>query len=197
MEFFKAQFDRIAQQLAGLTPSQKMLTATLVAIMAMTLIWWGHYAAEPEYETLLSGAASPDELVKARSVLEDNHIKCTLSGDKLLVPADQKCQAYSVLAYAKALPRGSKDVFDDILKSVSPFQSQEMTQKMWNHGREMLAAQMIRSFPGVTSASVTISAEREFRFSGNIDPAAGASIQTEDGHGEKAPQKLVDAIADV
>jgi len=197
MDLFKTQFDRIARQLGGLTPSQKMLTATLVAIMIMTLIWWGHYAAEPEYESLLSGTGTPEEMVKAHDTLKEHGINSTLSGDKLSVPADQKLQAYSILAYSKALPRGSKDVFDDILKSVNPLQSQSVTDKMWIHGRELLAAQMIRSFPGVASASVTISAEQEFHFGASIDPTAGVSIQTEGGRGESVSQQLVNAAADV
>ncbi len=197
MDLFKAQFDRIARQLGGLTPSQKMLTATLVAIMIMTLVWWGRYAAEPEYESLLSGTGTPEEMVKAHDILKEHGISSTLSGDNLSVPADQKLQAYSVLAYSKALPHGSKDVFDDILKSVNPLQSQSVTDKMWTHGRELLAAQMIRSFPGVASASVTISAEQEFHFGTSIDPTAGVSIQTEGGRGENVSQQLVNAAADV
>ncbi len=41
MDLLKAQFDRISKQLSELSSSQKMLTAALVAIMVMTLIWWG------------------------------------------------------------------------------------------------------------------------------------------------------------
>jgi len=45
--------ERIQQQLAGLNSSQKMLTGTLVAIMLMTLLWWGHYAGTAEMEPVL------------------------------------------------------------------------------------------------------------------------------------------------
>ena len=41
MDFLKSHFDRIQKQLAALNPSQKMLTMALVAIIAMTLVWWG------------------------------------------------------------------------------------------------------------------------------------------------------------
>ena len=45
MDFLKSQFDRIQQQLAGLTASQKMLAACLVVIIVMTLGLSGRYAA--------------------------------------------------------------------------------------------------------------------------------------------------------
>ena len=48
MDYFKSQLDRIQQQLGGLSASQKMLTASLVAIMVMTLVWWGRYAGDAE-----------------------------------------------------------------------------------------------------------------------------------------------------
>ena len=41
MDLFKSQLERIQKQLSALTPSQKMLTASMVAIMVMTLVWWG------------------------------------------------------------------------------------------------------------------------------------------------------------
>ena len=62
MDLLKSQLDRIQRQLAGLTASQKMLTAALVAIMVMTLIWWGRYAGEAEMEPVLDQAFSQDDI---------------------------------------------------------------------------------------------------------------------------------------
>ncbi len=56
MDLFKAQLERISRQLSGLSASQKMLAGTLVAIMVMTLILWGRYAAEPEMRALMDRA---------------------------------------------------------------------------------------------------------------------------------------------
>ena len=54
MDVLKKQFDRIQQQLSGLSASQKMLTASLVAIMVMTFLWWGHYAGSSEMEPVVN-----------------------------------------------------------------------------------------------------------------------------------------------
>ena len=51
----------IQRQLAGLTATQKMLTAALVAIMAITVVWWGKYAGESEMVPLTSQSFSAAE----------------------------------------------------------------------------------------------------------------------------------------
>ena len=53
MDFVKAQFDKIKEQLAGLNASQRMLAASLAVIMVMTLLWWSRYAGTSEMEDLL------------------------------------------------------------------------------------------------------------------------------------------------
>src|SRR5688572_6455901 len=68
MDFVKSQFDRIQQQLNGLTPSQKMLTGTLVTIMVMTLVWWGKYAGQPEMAPLLSQPLTDAEVSRIRNL---------------------------------------------------------------------------------------------------------------------------------
>lgn len=73
MDLFKAQFDRIQKQLAGLTASQKMLTATLVAIMVMTLVWWGHYAGEAEMEPVLDQSFTQEDIGRITNELTARH----------------------------------------------------------------------------------------------------------------------------
>ena len=59
MDFLKNQFQRIQQQLSGLTATQKMLTGALVAIMVMTLLYWGRYAGTADMEPLFEQALTP------------------------------------------------------------------------------------------------------------------------------------------
>src|SRR2546423_8434792 len=111
MELFKSQINRIQQQLAGLTMSQKMLTGTLVAIMVVTLAWWAHFAGTPEMEPLSTKPMSGDELVHAQNALGAYSIANKVSPDgKLLVAADERAHALGVLAYEGALPADTSDV---------------------------------------------------------------------------------------
>ena len=195
MDLFKSQFDRIQKQLATLTPSQKMLTAAMVAIMVMTLVWWGHYAGEPDMEPLLPQAISADELPRVEMELDAKGIKHTIVGDKLMVPSDRKVEAVAGLMYAHALPRNAKDGFDDVMKNINPFMSQSQSDKVWNRGKELTVSQIISVFPDVAEAHVMIDPTREVRIGGGVEPSATVTITTRSG--AKVSQQLVDAAADV
>ena len=195
MDYFKSQADRIQKQLAALTPSQKMLTFAMVAIMVMTLVWWGRYAGEPEMESLLPQSISADELPRVEMELESKGIKHVLSGDKILVPADRQVEAVACLMYSHALARNAKDGFDEVLKNINPFMSSDQTGKMWNRGKEMTVSQIISDFPDVADAHVMIDPTREIHIGAMIEPSATVTISMRSGI--KASQKLVDAAADV
>lgn len=195
MDFLKSQLDRISAQLSGLTPSQKMLTAAMVAIMVMTLVWWGRYAGEPDMEPLLPQSISADELTRVEMELDAKGIKYTVAGDKLLVPADRKLEAVASLMYSHALPRNAKDGFDDVLKNINPFMSEKQTSQMWNRGKETTVSQIISQFPDVADARVLIDPMREVRIGGGIEPSATVTITMRNG--VKPSQQLVDAAADV
>src|SRR2546421_325471 len=55
MDFLKSQSGRLQQQFAQLTASQKMLSVSLVIIMAMTLVWWGRYAGQAGLAPMIRG----------------------------------------------------------------------------------------------------------------------------------------------
>ena len=116
MDFIKSQFDRIQQQLSGLTASQKMLSAALVAIMVMTLWWWGNYAGTPEYTPLLDQAMTAEDIGAMRTQLKLAGIEHQVTDDKILVPPDKKMDALGFLGYANALPKNTSSGFDQMIK---------------------------------------------------------------------------------
>ncbi len=191
MDLFKAQLERISRQLSGLSASQKMLTGTLVIIMVMTLIWWGRYAAEPEMEPLLNHSISPEQMTAIDAALRNANINHSSSGDSILVAPADKLHAYSVLAFNKAL-RIDKDEFQDIIKNTNPFQSESMSDKVWDRARDRTLGQLISEFPDVTDAHVMVSAAQAPRIGHNTEPTASITIQTQPGVKE-AP--LVEAAA--
>src|ERR1700722_4936038 len=105
MDLFKAQLAKLQKQLSGLTASQKMLAAALTAIMAMTLIWWGHYAGEPEYQPLLNQSFSTDDIANITNHLDARGIKFSVVADKILVPADRKLEILGELSFGHLLPK--------------------------------------------------------------------------------------------
>ena len=70
MDFAKAQYERIRQQLNGLSASQRMLTVTLLVIMGVTLMYWVRYAGKPEMEALLDQPMAAEDVSRIREKLQ-------------------------------------------------------------------------------------------------------------------------------
>jgi flagellar biosynthesis/type III secretory pathway M-ring protein FliF/YscJ len=196
MDLLKAQLDRLSRQLSGLSASQKMLTAALVAIMAMTLVWWGKYAGDPEMEPVLDQSFSAPQIEQISANLASRGIRYSVSGDRILVPTDRKYEVLAALSLAHLMPRDTSSGFDDMLKSASnPFNPDTVNQKLFNHGKEVELSQIIQNFPNVSKAEVLIDPTREMHYNGSVEPSATIAITMEDG--ASADDNLVNAAADL
>ncbi|HEX8913889.1 MAG TPA: hypothetical protein VF796_16185, partial [Humisphaera sp.] len=184
MDFAKAQVDRLKQQLAGLTPSQKMLSAALVVIMVMTLWWWGRYAGAPEMEPLMEQALSKEDLGRIDAQLTGAHIEHKVTNDgKILIQPDQRAQALAGLLYAGAMPRDMSKGWDEVVAKLTPWDGQDRQSAMFNRAKEVSLEKVIGLFPGVASASVFIdgSTKRIIGGPGNVEPTANVTLVTRDG----------------
>lgn len=193
MDAIRQQLLRIQQQLGGLSASQKMLTLSLLAIMVMTILWWARYAGSPEMEPLLDQSMTAEEISRIKSALAARGTKYTVSGDRLLVPADRKYEALADLAYAQLLPQDVRNGFDEMVQRTSLFDSQSRTEQFMNRAREITLSQVISHYPGVRSATVTIDPSRARRIGSNLQPTAAVSVQMKSA--EQPGKQLVEAIA--
>ena len=194
MDFIKAQLDRIQQQLAGLSATQKMLTVALVAIMVITVVWWGKYASEAELVPLLKQTMSDAEIGQMQAALDSRGIRSEVSGGTILVHPDQRLAAMSAITFAKALPHISDDGFKDLVSQINPFLSESQVAKFWNQYKQQLLGKVIEGMKGVASAQVMIdSSSRRDIGGGDVQPSAGVNITLEDGTHDV--QKFVDAAA--
>lgn len=180
MDFIKSQFDRIQQQLSGLTASQKMLSAALVAIMVMTLWWWGNYAGTPEYAPLLDQPMTAEDIGAMRTQLKLAGIEHQVTDDKILVPPDKKMDALGFLGYANALPKNTSSGFDQMIKQLTVFDGQERQAAIFNHAKELQLQQIIQRFPGVGSATVLIDPSSKFRIGRPVESTATVSVTLRD-----------------
>src|SRR5580692_4284452 len=157
MDFLKAQFTRISEQLAGLTATQKMLVFSLLTIMVMTLMWWSHWAAEPEMSPILGDQSlSQEDQQQILATLDSQSIPHKLVGDKVYVPADQKLEVLAVLGYSQALPRNFDTGFSDIIKQMNWLDPPDKTDQMFLQAKDQTLSSVIRRFPGVADAVVVI-----------------------------------------
>ena len=196
MDAFSAQFDRVRQQLAGLTASQRMLVGTLVAVMALTVLYWGKYAAAPDLVAVLDQPLSDEEIAPIVHRLEVAGVAHSVVAGKVLVPADRKPEILADLMYAQELPRDTHSAFEEMTaKELNPFSSQTERDAVYNHATELELANIIRRWPGVADARVVINSKNERHIEGSIPPTATVAIATRGGDMSHAKQ-LVQAAAD-
>lgn len=183
MNLVKSQFERIQSQLIALTPSQKMLTASLLAIMVMTLFYWVHYAASPEFTPVLDQALSAADAGQITDFLQSRGYDVVVSNDRVMVPSDRRMEAVAQLSYAQKLPQNTTDGFGLIMKDMNPFDSASKTDVMWNHAKEITLAGVISRWPGVAGSSVVIDTtmQRGISLDDTIKPSASVNIRMRSG----------------
>ena len=193
MDFLKAQLDRIQAQLTALTATQKMLTASLLAIMVITIVLWGRYAGEAEMAPLLDQSFSPAEVGQIQQHLHDRNIRISVAGDKIIVPADQRMSILADLTYRRMMPSNTSSGFDEIIRQISPWDSEEKEGRIWNHGKEAVLSRLIGMYPDVAQANVVIDPTNVSRIEGSVLPSATVFITLQEG--KQSSQRLVDAAA--
>ena len=104
MDLIRQQLQRIGTQLSALTISQKMLVASLVAIIAITLWFSTQYAGRREMIALFDATLPSDQLTQVTAALDSVGIEYTESGGKIMVPAEKRLAAWSQTSYVGALP---------------------------------------------------------------------------------------------
>lgn len=194
MDFVKSQLDRIQQQLSGLNASQKMLAACLVAIIVMTVAFWGGRAGTSERVPLYKDALEPAEAARIKNILLMRGIDATIGADsRVSVPAASWNEALGQLADSEAMPTNRAIDFEALMKGMNPFQSQSNVDASLNQFKQAQLAEAIREIRGVKSARVFINPLEKYRLGGAVEPSATVTIFT---HDPKAiSQSIVDGVA--
>lgn len=197
MELLKNQFARLQQQLSSLSASQKMLAATLVAIMVMTLVWWGKYAGQSEMEPVLEQDFTPEEITRVTADIASKGIQYSVSGTRVLVPSDKKFEVLAALSFGGLLPHDTQNGIEEMInKNSSPFDDQKTQEDRRIKAKAATLQLVLRNFPHVQNAVVVLdtSSQRGIGGSGNIQPTA--SVMLEMKSGQRADRKLVNSAAD-
>jgi flagellar biosynthesis/type III secretory pathway M-ring protein FliF/YscJ len=196
MDFFKTHLARLQQQFNQLSASQKMLTVSLMAIMIMTLLWWGRYAGQPEMEAVLDQDFAPEDVARITADLRSRGIPYSTSGSHILVPSDRKVEVLGSMIYQGMMPHDSVTPLLDLMnKSSSAFDSSAKTDMIANEGKQAYLAMIIRTFPQVRHAMVALAVPQHPRFGENTSPSATVYINMKPG--EVPSNRLATAAADV
>lgn len=196
MDVLKAQLARMQQQLAQLSASQKMLAMSLVALMVLTLLFWGRYAGTADMEAVLDQPLKPDEITRITSQIRSKGISYKIVGDRIMVPADQRIDVLADLSYMQLVPNDTRSTYDEILKRVNPWSSTADNDATRNEAKSALLAAVIKKFPGVQSADVMIDPTNERRLGGGgRQPVATVMLILEDRSKKRFERSLIDGAA--
>jgi flagellar biosynthesis/type III secretory pathway M-ring protein FliF/YscJ len=198
MDFLRSQLLRVQQQVGELSASQKMLTATLVTIMVMTLVLWTNYSSKSEMEPLLDQSLTQEDITKIRDHLSARQIKYSVVGDRVLVPSDRRSEIIADLGYSKLLPRNTSAAFDsEAYKQLTAFTPDSQRKVFFNKSKENQLSSIISNLPGVASATVIIDPTEERRFAPNPrQSTAMVSIETKTPD-QRPNKKLINSAADL
>ncbi len=196
MDAFKAQLDRVREQLAGLTGSQRMLVGTLVAVIALTLGYWARYAGNPELTPVLDQVLTDEQIGQIDHQLDASGVAHSVVAGRVMVSADRKAEALADLMYAQALPADTHSAFEDTTaKSMNWFSSPSQQDAVYNHAKELDLAGVIRRWPGVADAKVEINAKNDRRIGVDVPPSATVDVHTRGGIEKAKLRQLVQAAA--
>src|SRR5258706_2704395 len=197
MDFLNAQAKKIKQQLAGLTPSQRMLAGALAVIMVMTLLWWSRYAATSEMEDVLAQDLTAEDVSRIGSLLDAHNIPRKMNGSRIQVPTERRIEAIGLVTFEQIGPRDTSAGFDEIItKMDNPWNTQAKQDQTVNRAKQATVAQVMREWPGVRDARVVINnATRRAFGEASVAPSATVNLKMRNV-GEKPGKKLVAAAPD-
>jgi flagellar biosynthesis/type III secretory pathway M-ring protein FliF/YscJ len=178
MDALKAQLERIRQQLAALSSTQKMLVIALIAVMVMTIMYWGRYAGTAEMVPVLDQTLEESDIGAIDQQLRLAGVTHTVTAGKVMVPADRKDEILADLMFARALPQDTHSAFETMSKEINPFMPNTQVEMAFSEATAMELSSIISRFPGVASARVIINAKDVTKIEGSIPPSATVFITT-------------------
>src|SRR5687767_6394274 len=139
MDFFRRSWAQIRVQLDKLPPSTKLLVGSLLVILLLVGFLVLQYAARPELVALMQ--VPPDRLPAVQARLESAAIKVQSRGAQLMVPAEQRDEAYAILAQDDLLAGDGAAAIDQMIKSQTPWQPKGQTDRAYLNAKRQVLGQ--------------------------------------------------------
>jgi flagellar biosynthesis/type III secretory pathway M-ring protein FliF/YscJ len=195
MENLRRYLARIQAQLVGLTISQKLLIGLLIVVMIGTIFFTVTFSAKPEMVVLIPQAMTPEEVNRAEMFLKGKY-DYTVSGDKIMVPAEKAYAIRGELFAAQALPKDTTVAFDQLVKANNPFMTDANSARQWNYATQETLTKMLKYFPYVQDGTVIISRGERAGIGRNAVPSS-ASVTVKVRNNEGLTSNQVVAIVDM
>lgn len=147
----------INKNLGRLTIMHKLLIASLLVVLLMTLFLVSQYAGSPKLVEVMPGA-SADAVSKAQAYLDSVGLPYKARDGKLMVPAERQVAIMAALAEAGKLPADSTLTFKNYIDKQNWMNPKSENDRIYNTALENTLALVIKNFKGIESATVFIDA---------------------------------------
>ena len=191
MEQFRRAQATIQKYLSMLTASQKLLIASLVVVMLMTLFVVQQYASSPQYQELAPGATA-EELQTIVAHLQANGQEYEEVGGRIMVPASSQRRVFASLVQSGNAPADNRIYFDNLVEKQSWTQNYQQNEQLSMIARQNELARSISAMNGVSKAQVFLDVPKR-RGIGVVDRTPTASVVVIGSSGLN--QDAVDSIA--
>lgn len=155
MDMIRTYLLQLKAQLVGLTVSQKLLIGLLAVVMLATIFFTVIFSAKPAMVPLIAQPMTASEINRVEMELKEK-FSYEVSGDKVLVPAEQAYAIRGVLASKEALPKDLSTAFTRVISASSAFSTSEMNTRAWNNALQEELTRFLCGFPYLEYGSVII-----------------------------------------
>ncbi len=196
MEFIKAQARQIAEQLRGMSLSQRIAIGLLVVVVVggmWGMISWG---GQPQWVPLLDQSFTAQESSRVRAELRAAGIDSRIEGDRVMIRGGdaERQQAQALLSERGAMPTDTSLAYAALVKENSVFIGEQRSRWMESRGLETELSAVLRRFQGIADARVLITVPQKRGFT-RQEVASSASVALTMIPGEEMDKERILAIA--
>ena len=195
MEQFQRTLRTIREQLVKLSATQRLLIASLLVLLVMTMFLVSQYAGSKTYVDLLPVSATPEQVEEASRFLSDRNIEHRVAEGRPRVAPERRRAIIAQMGQAGALPGDTSMLFADLIDKQSWTMSGSQQRQLYNIALQNELAGVIAQMRGITGATVIIDApERRGIGAAVQQPTASVTVQHS---GQSLSQDAVDAVASI
>lgn len=193
MDMFNKAVAQLSDLFRSMTPGRITAALLLVVVVVSIGYLFQHDASSADTYLMNGEPISASDLDLMVGAFHKAHLEgYVIEGSRIRVPHGQQAAFMGAMADAKALPANFGSYFKHFLEDTGPFATKDERDQRYRVAVQEELALIIRSMPGITSASVILATEEKPAF--GCDPLKTASVNVKAAGTESVNDSQVEAI---